>query len=224
MQLQNIEAIEKRLWEAADTLRTNSNYASNEYFMPVMGLIFLRHAYSRFLAVKDDIEAALPTRGGKKPRLNKKDFAQKGSIFLRPEAQFDYLVELTDADDRAEAVEHAMESIEKDYDSLKGQLPKAEYKELDNEILGQLLRTLNPEELKNVTGDVFGRIYEYFLTGFANLKAHDGGEFFTPISLVEMITNVIEPDHGKVMDPACGSGGMFVQSAHFVERLKKNPN
>jgi type I restriction enzyme M protein len=224
MQLQNIEAIEKRLWEAADTLRTNSNYASNEYFMPVMGLIFLRHAFSRFQNAKDEIEAGLPTRGGKKPKLKKEDFSRAGSIFLRPEAEFDYLVELTDADNRAEAIEHAMESIEKDYETLKGQLPKAEYRELDNGILGQLLRTLNPDELKNVSGDIFGRIYEYFLTGFANLKAHDGGEFFTPISLVEMITNVIEPDHGKVLDPACGSGGMFVQSAHFVERMKKNPN
>jgi type I restriction enzyme M protein len=223
MQLQNIEAIEKRLWEAADTLRTNSNYASNEYFMPVMGLIFLRHAYSRFLMVKDEVEAGLPTRGGKKPKLKKENFANR-ALFLRPEAQFDYLVELTDADDRADAIEHAMESIEKDYETLKGQLPKTEYKELDNDILGQLLRTLNPDELKEANGDVFGRIYEYFLTGFADLKAHDGGEFFTPISLVQMITNVIEPDHGKVLDPACGSGGMFVQSAHFVERMKKNPN
>lgn len=224
MQLQQIEAIEKRLWEAADTLRTNSNYASNEYFMPVMGLIFLRHAYNRFLAVKEGIEAGLPTRGGRKPPLKKADFAQKGAIFLRPEAQFDCLVELTDADDRAEAIEHAMESIEKDYETLRGQLPKAEYRELDNEILGQLLRILNPEELKQANGDIFGRIYEYFLTGFANLKAHDAGEFFTPISLVQMIANVIEPDHGRVLDPACGSGGMFVQSAHFVERLKKNPS
>ena len=224
MQLQNIEAIEKRLWEAADTLRTNSNYASNEYFMPVMGLIFLRHAYSRFLAVKGEIEAGLPSRGGRRPSLKKADFAQKGAIFLRPEAQFDYLVELTDADDRADAIEHAMESIEKDYETLRGQLPKAEYKELDNEILGQLLRTLNPDQLKEANGDIFGRIYEYFLTGFANLKAHDAGEFFTPISLVQMIANVIEPDHGKVLDPACGSGGMFVQSAHFVERMKKNPS
>jgi type I restriction enzyme M protein len=103
-------------------------------------------------------------------------------------------------------------------------LPKSEYQELDNDVIGQLLRTLNPEELKKATGDIFGRIYEYFLTGFANQKAHDGGEFFTPISLVQLITNLIEPDHGKVLDPACGSGGMFVQSAHFVERLKQNPN
>jgi type I restriction enzyme M protein len=222
-QLENIEAIEKRLWNAADMLRSNSNYASNEYFMPVMGLIFLRHAYSRFLKVKDEIVATLPSRGGRTRALTKEDFSQKGAIFLQENAQFDSLVALTDADDRDEAIIQAMESIEKDYTNLKDQLPKSEYRELDNEVLGQLLRTLNPEELKKTTGDIFGRIYEYFLTGFADLKAHDGGEFFTPVSLVQLIANVIEPDHGKVLDPACGSGGMFVQSAHFVERMKQNP-
>jgi len=222
--LEQIEAIEKRLWNAADTLRANSNYASNEYFMPVMGLIFLRHAYSRYLAVKETIEKTLPTRGGKTRKLTKEDFSQKGAIFLRPEAQFDYLVDLTESDDRAKAVIHAMETIEGDYKNLRGQLPKAEYQELDNEVLGQLLRTLNPEELKRTTGDVFGRIYEYFLTQFADLKAHDNGEFFTPISLVSMIANVLEPTKGIVLDPACGSGGMFVQSAHFVERLHQKPS
>jgi type I restriction enzyme M protein len=223
-QLEHLEAIEKRLWQAADTLRANSNYASNEYFLPVMGLIFLRHAYSRFLAVKGGVEAQLPQRGGKSRTLTKEDFSQKSSIFLRPEAQFDYFVNLKDSDDRARAIINAMESIEKDYQSLRGVLPKNEYQELDNEVLGQLLRTLNPEELKKVSGDVFGRIYEYFLTQFADLKAHDNGEFFTPISLVSLIANVLEPARGVVFDPACGSGGMFVQSAHFVERQKKNPN
>lgn len=222
--MENIEAIEKRLWSAADTLRSNSNYASNEYFIPVMGLIFLRHAYSRFLAVKDSIEANLPKRGGKTRELTKEDFSQKSSIFLRPEAQFDYLVALKDSDDRARAVINAMESIEKDYQSLRGVLPKSEYQELDNDVLGQLLRTLNPEELKRASGDVFGRIYEYFLTQFADLKAHDNGEFFTPVSLVSLIANVLEPTKGTVLDPACGSGGMFVQSAHIVERQNKNPN
>lgn len=223
-QLENIEAIEKRLWSAADTLRANSNYASNEYFMPVMGLVFLRHAYSRYLAVRDEIIASLPTRGGKTPELTKKDFSKKSSIFLQPKTQFDYLVGLKDSDDRAKAVIDAMESIETDYETLRGVLPKKEYRELDNEILGQLLRTLNPEELKKVTGDVFGRIYEYFLTQFADQKAHDGGEFFTPVSLVSLIANVLEPKKGTVLDPACGSGGMFVQSARFVENLQENPN
>lgn len=223
-QLENMEAIEKRLWKAADTLRSNSNYASNEYFLPVMGLIFLRHAYSRYLGVRDEIVAGMPTRGGKTRELTKGDFSQKSAIFLKPEAQFDYLVALKDSDDRAKKVIEAMESIESDYESLRGVLPKTEYQELDNDVLGQLLRFLNPDELKNASGDIFGRIYEYFITGFADLKAHDDGEFFTPVSLVSLIANILEPDKGTVLDPACGSGGMFVQSAHFVEHRKKNPN
>ena len=223
LQLEHIEAIERRLWEAADTLRANSNYASNEYFLPVMGLVFLRHAYSRYLAVKDEIEAALPTRGGKKPAITKQDFSRKSAIFLRPEAQFDHLVALPDGEDRARAVIAAMESIEADYDSLRGVLPKGEYQELDNDVLGQLLRTLNPDELKQVSGDVFGRIYEYFLTRFADQKAHDGGEFFTPFSLVSLIAHVLDPDRGTVLDPACGSGGMFVQSARTVEEHGRSP-
>ena len=205
-QLEHIEAIEKRLWNAADTLRANSNYASNEYFLPVMGLIFLRHAYSRFLAVKDTIEDNLPKRGGKIRKVRKEDFSQKSAIFLRPEAEFDYLVARTDSDDRARAIIHAMETIESDYENLRGVLPKNEYQELDNAVLGQLLRNLDPDELRQCSGDVFGRIYEYFLTQFADLKAHDNGEFFTPVSLVSLIANIIEPQKGTVLDPACGSG------------------
>lgn len=222
-QLVNIEAIEKRLWGSADNLRANSNYASNEYFMPVMGLIFLRHAYSRYLAVKPEIEASLPSRGGVTRPLTKEDFSSKGAIFLKPEAQFDHLVNLPDSEDRAQAVIAAMDAIEDDYETLKGVLPKTEYQELDNSVLGNLLRTFNDPALKKATGDIFGRIYEYFLTQFANQSAHDGGEFFTPVSLVQMIVNFIEPDHGSVIDPACGSGGMFVQSAHFIEKMHKSP-
>ena len=223
VQLEHIEAIEKRLWGAADTLRANSNYASNEYFLPVMGLIFLRHAYSRFLAVKVDIETNLPKRGGKTRPLTKEDFSQRSAIFLQPKAQFDHLVSLPDSEDRARVIIEAMESIEADYENLRGVLPKNEYQELDNDVLGQLLRTLNPDELKKLSGDVFGRIYEYFLTQFADQKAHDGGEFFTPVSLVSLIANVLEPEKGTVLDPACGSGGMFVQSARFVEHRHENP-
>jgi len=222
-QLEHIEAIEKRLWGAADTLRANSNYASNEYFLPVMGLVFLRHAYSRYLAVKGGIEANLPTRGGKTRALLKEDFSRQSAIFLQPNAQFDHLVALPDSEDRAKAIIWAMESIEGDYDNLRGVLPKSEYQELDNDVLGQLLRTLNPDELKRVSGDVFGRIYEYFLTQFADQKAHDGGEFFTPISLVSLIAHVLDPESGTVLDPACGSGGMFVQSARIVAEHGQNP-
>ena len=223
MQLEHIETIEKRLWGAADTLRANSNYASNEYFLPVMGLIFLRHAYSRYLRVKTAVEATLPTRGGRRRALTKEDFSTRSAIFLRPEAQFDHLVGLPDAEDRAKALLAAMESIEADYESLRGVLPKSEYQNLDNDVLGRLLRTLNPEELKRISGDVFGRIYEYFLTQFADQKAHDAGEFFTPISLVSLIAHVLDPERGTVLDPACGSGGMFVQSARIVEEHGQNP-
>ena len=216
-QLEHIEAIEKRLWEAADTLRANSGLASNEYFMPVMGLLFLRHAYTRFLRVKDEIEPTLPTRGGKVRDLTKEDFSQESAIFLQPNAQFDYLVSLPDSEDRAKAISEAMQSIEDDYESLQGVLPTSEYQELENDVLGELLRKLNPDELNKVSGDVFGRIYEYFLTQFADQKAHDSGEFFTPISLVSLISRIIEPQGGTVLDPACGSGGMFVQSARIVE-------
>ena len=223
-QLEHIEAIEARLWRAADLLRSNSEFASNEYFMPVMGLIFLRHAFSRFLAIKPQIEKSLPSRHGVTRALAKEDFSQKGSIFLRPEAQFDYFIAKSSDPKLPEIIVAAMESIEEDYSSLKGVLPKQEYQSIPADLLGDLVRTLNPEELKKASGDVFGRIYEYFLTKFADLKAHDGGEFFTPISLVQFIANVLEPTSGTVLDPACGSGGMFVQSARIVEQHHQNPS
>ena len=221
--VENIEEIERRLWSSADTLRANGNFASNEGFLPIMGLIFLRHAYSRYLSVLPDIKADRPTRRGVPRPITKEDFSGRSAIYLREEAQFDHLLNLPDSNDRAEAIMKAMEMIEEDYDALAGVLPKREYQELDNEVLGTLLRAFNDPALKGMTGDVFGRIYEYFITKFADQGAHDNGEFFTPVSLVQMIVNVIEPDHGNVMDPACGSGGMFVQSAHFIERLKQSP-
>jgi len=134
-QLQHIGEIEKRLWAGADTLRSNSHFASNEYFLPVMGLIFLRHAYSRYLRVKEEVEAGLPSRGGKKRLLVKEDFSRKGAIFLGEHAQFDYLVNLPDGEDRAKAIIDAMTSIEDDYVSLQGTLPKNEYRELDKDVL-----------------------------------------------------------------------------------------
>lgn len=223
-QWDNIEKIEQELWKSADTLRANSQLASNEYFMSVMGLIFLRHAYSRYLMVKDDIIASLPKRGGKTRELTKEDFSHKRAIFLNQESQFDFLVCLPDEADRSEALIKAMESIESNYDSLKGVLPKEEYRKIKNDVIKQLLLIFNNPALATAKGDVFGRIYEYFLTQFADQKAHDGGEFFTPVSLVQMIVNVIEPKKGKIIDPACGSGGMFVQSAHFIEHQAKNPS
>jgi type I restriction enzyme M protein len=215
-QLEHIEAIEKRLWSAADTLRANSNFAANEFFMPVMGLIFLRHAYSRYLAVKDAVLASLPSRGGKTRPPTKEDFSAKGAVFLRPEAQFDHLVALPDSANRAAAVIHAMESIEADYESLKGVLPKEEYNELDNDILGQLLRQLNPDELQKMSGDVFGRIYDYFLAQFTLKTTAFEDEIAMPHSLEKLIVDVLEPTHGIVFDPICHTGGCFARTAEFL--------
>ncbi len=166
----------------------------------------------------------MPRREGKVRDLTKADFSQRGSIYLRSQAEFDHLVGLPEGESTSAALIKAMESIEEDYETLAGLLPKQEYAELDDAVLRQVLRIFNDPALQRADGDVFGRIYEYFLTQFADQKAHDNGEFFTPVSIVQTIVNVLEPTRGKVIDPACGSGGMFVQSAHFVEAMKANPN
>lgn len=218
--MENIEALERRLWDAADQLRANSGLGSNEYFMPVMGLIFLRHANNRFLKVKGEIEPKLAKRQGVARGLTKDDFARKAAIFLRDEARYEYLVSLAADKDPGAAVNKAMEDIETDYPVLTGNLPK-EYAKLEPDVLRGLLRIFYDSALNTTNGDVFGRIYEYFLMKFAAEKAHDAGEFYTPVSLVQTIVNVIEPDHGKVFDPACGSGGMLVQTSHFLEKVGK---
>lgn len=218
--MENIEALERRLWDAADQLRANSGLGSNEYFMPVMGLIFLRHAHNRFLKVKAEIEPKLAKRQGVSRALTKEDFARKTAIYLRDEARWDFLASLPADKDPGAAVNRAMEDIEADYPILSGNLPK-EYSKLSQDVLRTLLRIFSDSELNTTNGDVFGKIYEYFLMKFAALKAHDSGEFFTPESIVQTIVNVIEPDHGKVFDPACGSGGMLVQTSHFLEKVGK---
>ena len=212
-----IEQLERRLWSAADQLRANSKLTSTEYSMPVLGLIFLRHASNRFLDVKPEIEKSLPSRGGQTRPLTKDDFTRKSTLFLRPEAQYNYLLALPDGQDVAQAIIDAMRAIEADYpEMLAGVLPK-DYQIFETDLLRSLLKSFNDEGLRAAGGDVFGRIYEYFLMKFAMSGAQDNGEFFTPPSLVQTIVNFIEPDHGLVLDPACGSGGMFVQTAHFLE-------
>lgn len=212
-----IEQLEKRLWEGADDLRANSGLTSTQYSMPVLGLIFLRHASNRYAEVKPKIEKELPSRLGQTRPLTKDDFTKKGALFMRPEAQYDYLLTLPDSQDVGKAIIKAMESIEADYpEMLAGELPK-DYQIFDADLLRNLLKTFNDDGLRKAGGDVLGRIYEYFLMKFAMQGAQDNGEFFTPPSLVQTIVNFIEPNHGIVLDPACGSGGMFVQTAHFLE-------
>lgn len=213
----NISSLESSLWEAADQLRANSRLNANEYSMPVLGLIFLRHATNRFNAVKAEIEKNLPSRGGKKRPITQDDFKGKSAIFLPEEAQYQYLLNLPEKKDIGTAINEAMKAIEEiEADMLKGVLPK-DYTKFESDLLKNLVRIFDREELRTATGDVFGRIYEYFLNKFAMTGAQEGGEFFTPPSLVRLIVNIIEPDRGNVLDPAIGSGGMAVQTGHFLE-------
>ncbi|WP_252231862.1 N-6 DNA methylase [Clostridium sp. ZBS15] len=219
----DIKKIEKDLWEGADQLRANSKLTASEYSMPVLGLIFLRHAYNRFLVVKEEIEAILPSRNGRKRPVTKEDFMSKSAIYIPQIARYDYLLDLEEGADIGKAINDAMKAIEEEYETLAGALPK-NYNIFDNDLLADLIRIFNSDELQKATGDVFGRIYEYFLNKFAMSGAQEGGEFFTPISLVQMIVNVIEPEGGIVFDPACGSAGMAVQTGHFVESHGNNAN
>jgi len=223
MQGKQLRKLEAELWRAADQLRANSKLTASEYSMPVLGLIFLRHAYNRFQKVKVEVEKTLPThpQRGKRP-LTKKDFEEQNSMFLPEKSQFDYLVSLPESADIGEAIDNAMKLIEDEYDNLKGVLPK-NFSIFSKDLLRELLRIFNKEVLQKAEGDLFGKIYEYFLNKFAMTGAQEGGEFFTPMSLVQTIVNVIQPDHGIVFDPACGSAGMFVQTGYFIESEGHKP-
>ena len=214
--LTGIEQFEAGLWKVADNLRANSNLASNEYFMPILGLIFLRQATNRYYAALAAIEA--DKAAGKMPdrSLVEADFTRRRALMLPEEARYDALLKMNKDGKLGGAVTDAMKAVEGHFPPLAGQLPK-DYGHFEDDVLENMMRTFDSEALRTASGDVFGRIYEYFLVEFSKQRAHDDGEFFTPPSLVQTIVNVIEPDHGFVLDPACGSGGMFVQSSHFVE-------
>ena len=220
--LTGIENFEAGLWKVADNLRANSNLASNEYFMPILGLIFLRHATNRYYAasaaIEEDIaEGRMPDRP-----LVEADFTSRRALMLPEAARFDQLLEKPKDGKLGAAMTAAMEAVEDHFPPLKGQLPK-DYQSFDNDVLEEMMRTFDSEGLRTASGDVFGRIHEYFLAEFSKQGAHDNGEFFTPPSIVQTIVNVIEPDHGVVLDPAAGSGGMFVQSGHFIENKGGEP-
>ena len=219
----NIRKLETELWEAADLLRVDSKVTSQEYCMPVLGLIFLRYAYSRFKFVEADILKNRPTRGGRVLPVETDDFKSKSAIFLPEEARYDYLINLPDEADVGKAINKAMELIEGQSAQLRGILPK-NYTILQNDLLRELLRIFNNSAFNEMKDDIIGRIYEYFLNKFAPAVASDDGVFFTPKSLVRMIVNILEPSHGTVLDPACGSGGMFVSSADFIEGYGTSAN
>lgn len=221
-QFANIANLEASLWDAADNLRANSKLTAGEYCMPVLGVIFLRHATNRYHEALREIQA--DQAAGQMPRrpLTAADFKKRRALLLPPAARYDTLTALPKGADLGSALVDAMNAIERDFEPLLNQLPK-DYTKFDNTLLEDLLRVFDSVALRTARGDVFGRINEYFLMKFALQGAQDNGEFFTPPSLVQTLVNVIEPDHGIVFDPACGSGGMFVQSSHFIEQRGQSP-
>lgn len=233
----NIRKLETELWESADLLRQGSKLTSNQYCMPVLGLIFLRYAYSRFKKVEESILKDRPSRGGRVLPVEASDFVAKNALFLPREAQYAYLLTLPadipsaglrnteghPMNSLGEVVNNAMTLIEAQSEQLRGVLPKS-YTDFSDELLSELLRIFNNSAIDQVGGDVIGRIYEYFLNKFAKNIAQDDGVFFTPKSLVKMIVNVLEPKGGVLLDPACGSGGMFIQSGDFVNSSGMNAN
>jgi type I restriction enzyme M protein len=215
------ETLEKRLWDAADQLRANSGLSAAQYSQPVLGLIFLRFAETRFGARRATLESqAKSSRRGS--RLDDAAaYHAEGVLYLEPPARFDHLLKLPEGAAVGDAVNAAMRVIERDNPQLAGVLPKT-YEIFTSTLLKELLKKVS-EIPAALDYDAFGRIYEYFLGEFARTEGQKGGEFYTPSSIVRLLVEVIEPFHGRILDPACGSGGMFVQSARFVAEHKKNP-
>lgn len=214
----NHTEIEKRLWASADELRANSKLKSSEYSVPVLGLIFLRYADQKF----SEAERQINQQSTGRRKVGKTDYQARGVMYLPDEARFSQLLKLPEGANLAKAINDAMKAIERENEELKDVLPKT-YALLDNSTIVELMKALASVPM-DIEGDAFGKIYEYFLGKFAMSEGQKGGEFFTPTAIVKLIVEVIEPFHGRIFDPACGSGGMFVQSARFVQNHQKNPN
>jgi type I restriction enzyme M protein len=207
----DIYDIADRLWETADELRANSHLKAAEYSIPVLGLIFLKFADSRFTQV----EAELADTGSGRRIIGKADYQARGILYLPEQSRYAKLLRLTEGVNLGKAINDAMAAIEEENPALRGVLPRT-YQSLTNATLVSLLRSVNAI-LGDIEGDAFGKVYEYFLGKFAIAEGAKGGEYFTPTSIVRLIVEVIEPFSGRILDPACGSGGMFVQSARFVD-------
>ena len=210
--------IESRLWEAADELRANSKLKSSEYSVPVLGLVFLRYADHKFKAAAQELEG----KGTGRRKIGPADYQARGVLYLPDEARFSTLIKLPEGGNIGAAINDAMRAIEEENPDLKDVLPKT-YNRFENALLKELLKTMNSVPM-DIEGDAFGKIYEYFLGHFAMSEGQKGGEFFTPTAIVQLIVGVIEPFHGRIYDPACGSDGMFVQSARFVEEHQRKPS
>jgi type I restriction enzyme M protein len=216
------ETLEKQLWDAADQFRANSGLTAAQYSQPILGLIFLRFAEVRFAAQRRKLEAQFAKSRRPEQIENIDRYSADGILYLAPNARFDYLLSLPESKDIGAKVNEAMRAVEKDNPQLAGILPKS-YNLFSSTLLKELLKKFS-EIPASLDYDAFGRIYEYFLGEFAMTEGQGGGEFYTPSSIVRLLAEVLEPYHGLILDPACGSGGMFVQSARFVSEHKKNPS
>jgi type I restriction enzyme M protein len=214
--------LEKRLWEAADQFRANSGLTAAQYSQPVLGLIFLRFAEVRFAAQHAKLAKTVASSRRGSRLDDPAAYHADGVLYLTPGARFDHLLALPEAADIGKAINEAMRDIEKQNPQLAGVLPKT-YNLFTSTLLKELLKKVS-EIPSTLDYDAFGRIYEYFLGEFAMTEGQGGGEFYTPSAIVRLLTEVIEPYHGRILDPACGSGGMFVSSARFVSEHKKNPS
>lgn len=214
-----IEELEKRLWSAADSLRANTGLTAQEYSRPILGLIFLKYAEYRFTLAKSKIEEQSSSRRRGSGDIKSKIQAE-GAMYVPDEALYSNLLALPEGSNIGVQVNDAMKALEADNEAIKDALPKT-YTRFENDMLKSLLKNFNDIDF-TLGSDIFGRIYEYFLNEFAKTEGQGGGEFFTPSALVKLITEVIEPYHGKVYDPACGSGGMFISSADFVAKHNKD--
>lgn len=214
---ENLADVERRLWEVADQLRANSGLKASEYSVPVLGLVFLRYANYKF----GETAKVLSKSGSGRRSPGKTDYQARGVLYIPEISRFERLLQLPEGANIGKEINDAMKAVEEENEELKGVLPRT-YSRLTNETLITLLKAMNSIPL-NIEGDAFGKIYEYFLGKFAMSEGAKGGEFFTPTALVKLIVEVIEPFHGRIYDPACGSGGMFIQSARFVQQHKKNP-
>ncbi len=220
-----LKELENTLWQAADKLRVDSGLKASEYSTPILGLIFLRFASIRYNRIKPEIETELKAQKGSRMQQSEAEIAiAKCGFYLPKEAQYEYLLALPEEEDIAKAIKHAMEEIEKYKPELVDSLPKDEYFKLyspDDRTLPKSLLKIFANIPEDATGDVFGKVYEYFLSEFALAEGQGGGEFFTPTSVVKLMVEVIEPYKGTIFDPACGSAGMFVQSSYFVDRRRE---
>ena len=217
------QTLEKRLWEAADQLRANSGLTAAQYSTPVLGLIFLRFAEARFAKRRAELEkSTTSTRRGPSRIDDPGAYHAEGVIYLTPNARYDNLLNLPEGENVGQKINEAMADIEKHNPQLAGVLPRT-YQIFNSTLLKELLKKVSeiPDTLEY---DAFGRIYEYFLGEFARTEGQKGGEFFTPSAIVRLIVEIIEPFHGRLLDLASGSGGMFVQSARFVHVHRKNPS